>query len=77
MNAQDKRERLTAVKNHNRLTVANLIVAGICVALAGYQFLQGGLLAGTVITVASSFAVFAANTHARKAKEMKEQVIDR
>ena len=74
MNTIEEIGQLTAIRNHFRLALANLVVAGICVALAGYQFLRGGILAGGIIIAASLLAVFAANTHERRARQIREQV---
>ena len=76
MNTMEEITRLTAIRNHFRLALANLIVAGICVALSGYQFLRGGILAGAIIVAVSLLAVFAANTHERRARQIRSSFID-
>ena len=74
MNTLEEINRLTAARNHYRLALANLIVAGICVALAGYQFLHGGLVGGFIILAVSTIAVFAARTHEQRARQIRGQV---
>ena len=76
MNTMEEITRLTAIRNHFRLALANLVVAGICVALAGYQFLRGGVLAGAIIIAVSLLAVFAANTHERRARQIRSSFMD-
>ena len=74
MNTIEEIYRLTAARNHYRWAIANIVVAAICVALAAYQFVIGGLAAGVVVVIVSLLAVFKASDHERKAKLIRGQV---
>ena len=74
MNTIEEIGQLTAIRNHFRLALANLVVAGICVALAGYQFLRGGVVAGALIMTVTTIPIFAARIHERRARDIRGQI---
>lgn len=74
MNNQTQLDRLNRSRNQLLWALANLTVAGICLAFAAWLFLHGKLVAGLVVIVVSYLAVANADFHQRRSARLKGKI---
>ena len=71
MQPDNELELLNESARHYRWSLANIVVALICVAIAGSLFVMGHIKGGFVVIAISGLAVFNATTHRKKGDSLR------